>query len=171
MKVGHNLPKSAKLCERRGGLMKRSMWSAEQWRANGSLLCAKSKRLPALLFHSAGAGLPGTANPMRGRLTVVGLGPGSSSWITLPRKKPSKRRRTSTATNPILNVSRPCRQRLHMSDNRVELARAEAAITAAQSGREVVIASGGDPGVFAMAAGSSRQSRAARRSGGLWMSS
>jgi precorrin-3B C17-methyltransferase len=41
---------------------------------------------------------------------------------------------------------------LHASDNRVELDRAGAALALAASGRLVAIVSGGDPGVFAMAA-------------------
>ncbi len=41
---------------------------------------------------------------------------------------------------------------LHASDNRVELDRARAALELAASGRLVGVVSGGDPGVFAMAA-------------------
>jgi precorrin-3B C17-methyltransferase len=43
-------------------------------------------------------------------------------------------------------------QRRHASDNRVELERARHALSLAAAGREVVVVSGGDPGVFAMAA-------------------
>jgi precorrin-3B C17-methyltransferase len=43
-------------------------------------------------------------------------------------------------------------QRRHASDNRVELERARLALSLAASGRRVVVVSGGDPGVFAMAA-------------------
>ena len=43
-------------------------------------------------------------------------------------------------------------QRLHASDNRVELQRAGAALAAAEAGSRAVLVSGGDPGVFAMAA-------------------
>jgi precorrin-3B C17-methyltransferase len=43
-------------------------------------------------------------------------------------------------------------QRVHASGNRGELDRARAALAAAQSGRRAVLVSGGDPGVFAMAA-------------------
>src|SRR3954463_16563763 len=39
----------------------------------------------------------------------------------------------------------------HASDNRVELDRARHALSLAASGRRVVVVSGGDPGVFAMA--------------------
>ena len=40
----------------------------------------------------------------------------------------------------------------HASDNREELARARAALALAAEGRRVAVVSGGDPGVFAMAA-------------------
>ena len=40
----------------------------------------------------------------------------------------------------------------HASDNREELARARAALALAAAGRRVAVVSGGDPGVFAMAA-------------------
>jgi precorrin-3B C17-methyltransferase len=43
-------------------------------------------------------------------------------------------------------------QRVHATGNRAELERARAALAAAQSGRRAVLVSGGDPGVFAMAA-------------------
>jgi precorrin-3B C17-methyltransferase len=43
-------------------------------------------------------------------------------------------------------------QTRHASDNRVELERARDAIALAQQGRSVAVVSGGDPGVFAMAA-------------------
>jgi precorrin-3B C17-methyltransferase len=43
-------------------------------------------------------------------------------------------------------------QRTHASDNRLELARARLALTLAEDGRAVAVVSGGDPGVFAMAA-------------------
>ncbi len=42
-------------------------------------------------------------------------------------------------------------QRRHASDNRVELDRARHALSLAAAGRQVVVVSGGDPGVFAMA--------------------
>ncbi len=46
---------------------------------------------------------------------------------------------------------RPGQQR-HGSDNRVELSRAREALTMTAEGRRVVVVSGGDPGVFGMAA-------------------
>jgi precorrin-3B C17-methyltransferase len=43
-------------------------------------------------------------------------------------------------------------QRRHASDNRVEIERARHALTLAAEGNKVAVVSGGDPGVFAMAA-------------------
>jgi precorrin-3B C17-methyltransferase len=43
-------------------------------------------------------------------------------------------------------------QRVHASDNRAELVRARLALKLATDGRTVAVVSGGDPGVFAMAA-------------------
>jgi precorrin-3B C17-methyltransferase len=43
-------------------------------------------------------------------------------------------------------------QQRHTSDNRVEIERARHALTLAAAGRDVVVVSGGDPGIFAMAA-------------------
>ncbi len=90
---------------------------------------------------------------MSGRLTVIGLGPGPSRWMT-----PAALEALAAATDIFgykSYVERiPVRkgQLLHASDNRVELERAGAALATAQSGRRAVLVSGGDPGVFAMAA-------------------
>lgn len=54
---------------------------------------------------------------------------------------------------PYLDRISPCPgQLLHGSDNRVEIARAKHALTMAVEGHRVALVSGGDPGVFAMAA-------------------
>ena len=90
---------------------------------------------------------------MTGSLTVVGLGPGSPDQIT-----PEALSAVASATDFFgyfpyidrLNL-RPD-QRRHASDNREELARAKAAIDMAARGGNVCVVSGGDPGVFAMAA-------------------
>ena len=91
--------------------------------------------------------------PMTGSLAVVGLGPGPECWIT-----PEARAALSTASDlvgyrPYLDrVPERIGQRRHGSDNRVEIARARHALTMAAEGRHVAVVSGGDPGVFAMAA-------------------
>ena len=58
-----------------------------------------------------------------------------------------------TASKPASSAKRRRTyfQQRHASDNRVELDRARHALSLAAAGRRVVVVSGGDPGVFAMA--------------------
>jgi len=90
---------------------------------------------------------------MTGLLTIVGLGPGDPRHLT-----PAASEALATATDIVgygPYVSRvPERpgQRRHASDNRVELDRARFALDLAAKGARVAVVSGGDPGVFAMAA-------------------
>ncbi len=62
-------------------------------------------------------------------------------------------RPTSSAISPI-SIAFPSGtgRRRHGSDNREEIARAHHAIAIALEGRDVAVVTGGDPGVFAMAA-------------------
>ncbi|RLQ88264.1 precorrin-3B C(17)-methyltransferase [Notoacmeibacter ruber] len=90
---------------------------------------------------------------MSGRLAVIGLGPGSETMIT-----PQARDEVGRATHIfgyfpyVERLSPRPEQIMHGSDNRQELDRARAALDLASSGQNVAIVSGGDPGVFAMAA-------------------
>ncbi|MFJ5367929.1 precorrin-3B C(17)-methyltransferase [Bosea sp. CER48] len=90
---------------------------------------------------------------MTGSLTIVGLGPGTPDWIT-----PAAQAALDAATDIVgygPYVDRvPERTSLtrHASDNRVEVERASHALQLAAEGRTVAVVSGGDPGVFAMAA-------------------
>ena len=90
---------------------------------------------------------------MNGRLTVVGIGPGNPEQMT-----PQARSAIAAASDlfgygPYLGRLDPLPgQVVHATDNRVELQRAGAALEAAVEGRRVVMVSGGDAGVFAMAA-------------------
>ena len=90
---------------------------------------------------------------MSGRVIVVGLGAGDPAQIT-----PQVTQAINLATDiigyiPYIDRITPKQGvRLHPSDNRVEIERAEHALTLAQAGRIVLIVSSGDPGVFAMAA-------------------
>ncbi|EKF19354.1 precorrin-3B C(17)-methyltransferase [Nitratireductor pacificus] len=90
---------------------------------------------------------------MSGRLTIIGTGPGNAAQTT-----PQARAAIAAATDffgyaPYLDrLDLNDRQARHASDNREELARARAALEMAASGRSVAVVSGGDAGVFAMAA-------------------
>jgi precorrin-3B C17-methyltransferase len=90
---------------------------------------------------------------VNGSLVIVGTGPGKPELMT-----PATRAALAEATDlvgygPYLDrlpsIPGQCR---HASDNRVELERARHALALAASGRKVAVVSGGDPGVFAMAA-------------------
>jgi precorrin-3B C17-methyltransferase len=90
---------------------------------------------------------------VQGSVQVVGLGPGPERWIT-----PEVTAILAEATDLVgyrtyLARVRPhSSQRVHDSDNGAELSRAQRALALAAEGRHVAVVSGGDPGVFAMAA-------------------
>ena len=90
---------------------------------------------------------------MSGRVAVVGLGPGPASWMTPEASAEIEAASDVVGYGPYVErlLLRPD-QRAHASDNRVELDRARLALTLAAEGRAVAVVSGGDPGVFAMAA-------------------
>jgi len=90
---------------------------------------------------------------MNGRLVVVGLGPGSSAQVTPEALAAVEASEDFFGYIPYLDrLSLRPDQRRHASDNREEISRAEAALTLAAAGGNVCVVSGGDPGVFAMAA-------------------
>ena len=90
---------------------------------------------------------------MSGRVAVVGLGPGQASWMTPEASAEIEAASHVVGYGPYVErlLLRPD-QRAHASDNRVELDRARLALTLAAEGHAVAVVSGGDPGVFAMAA-------------------
>ena len=90
---------------------------------------------------------------MSGRLAVVGLGPGDARWLTREAEAALAAADALYGYGPYLDrvPARPGQAR-HPSDNREEDARAAAALRHAADGAHVAIVSGGDPGVFAMAA-------------------
>lgn len=97
---------------------------------------------------------PATLGRARGRLTVLGLGPGDAAWLT-----PAARTALAQATDILgyttyVTMAGPFRtdQRVHGTDNREEMQRARHAFELAAQGRRVAVVSSGDPGVFAMAA-------------------
>lgn len=130
----------------------------------GNLLHA-ALRIPYETLHddsTAGVALalaplaidPDTIGRARGRLTVIGLGPGSADLMV-----PAARAALNEATDILgydtyVKMAGPLRagQRVHGTDNREEMQRARHSFELASAGRSVVMVSSGDPGVFAMAA-------------------
>lgn len=90
---------------------------------------------------------------MSGRLTVIGLGPGNADQVTPEASRAVAEARFFFGYKPYLHRLdlRPDQTRV-ASDNREELSRAKDALAMAAQGHNVAVVSGGDPGVFAMAA-------------------
>ncbi len=95
-----------------------------------------------------------TIGQTQGKLTIIGTGPGGKQWMS-----PEVRDTILAATDLVgyqtyidligdLAVGKVC----HASDNRVELDRSRLALDLAAIGKNVVVVSSGDPGIFAMAA-------------------
>jgi precorrin-3B C17-methyltransferase len=90
---------------------------------------------------------------MTGQLSVVGLGPGDARYLTPEAKTALEAADAIYGYGPYLDrVPVRAGQSRHASDNREERARADTALQHAASGARVAVVSGGDPGVFAMAA-------------------
>jgi cobalt-precorrin 5A hydrolase/precorrin-3B C17-methyltransferase len=90
----------------------------------------------------------------RGRLAVIGLGPGATDFMIPAVKTELARANDVLGYETYVRMAGPFRadQVLHCTDNREEMLRARHAFELAAEGRSVVVVSSGDPGVFAMAA-------------------
>lgn len=101
--------------------------------------------------RAASAGTPACAS--EGRLLVVGLGPGPDAWLTPEAAAALAEVEHVVGYGPYVDRVRP-RPGLsrHASGNTVELDRAREAFVLASAGARVAIVSGGDAGVFGMAA-------------------
>jgi precorrin-3B C17-methyltransferase len=88
-----------------------------------------------------------------GSLVIVGTGPGKPELMTPATQAALAEATDLVGYGPYLDRVPPtvgqCR---HASDNRVEIDRARHALALAAAGHKVAVVSGGDPGVFAMAA-------------------
>jgi precorrin-3B C17-methyltransferase len=88
-----------------------------------------------------------------GSLFIVGLGPGPAIWITPEASAALVVATDLVGYQPYLDrIPERAGQDRHGSDNRTECERAQHALTLTAQGRQVAVVSGGDPGVFAMAA-------------------
>ncbi len=90
---------------------------------------------------------------MSGRLAIIGLGPGDARYFTREAVDALEAAEALYGYGPYLDrVPTRSGQARYASDNREEATRAQAALRHAAKGAKVAIVSGGDPGVFAMAA-------------------
>jgi len=97
---------------------------------------------------------PSTLGQARGTLTVIGLGPGSADLMVPAARHALTRADDILGYETYVRMAGPFapHQVLHCTDNREEMQRARHAFELASTGRNVVVVSSGDPGVFAMAA-------------------
>ncbi|MFT4436563.1 precorrin-3B C(17)-methyltransferase [Caballeronia sp. 15715] len=97
---------------------------------------------------------PSTLGQARGTLTVIGLGPGSADLMVPAARHALIRADDVLGYETYVRMAGPfaSHQVLHCTDNREEMQRARHAFELASAGRNVVVVSSGDPGVFAMAA-------------------
>ena len=152
IKIGRNFSaREAGFGRGRHGRARDLCRAGDNGRRGGDAAHGKETRSSALLFADPGS-RPG-ASALTGRLTVVGLGPGPAAWMTPEANAAIEAASDIVGYTAYLErlALRPD-QRAHRSDNRLELARARLALSLAEDGGAVAVVSGGDPGVFAMAA-------------------
>jgi precorrin-3B C17-methyltransferase len=90
---------------------------------------------------------------MTGKLAIVGLGPGPVEWMVPEANSVLEAATDIVGYQPYLDrVPKHFEQNRYGNDNRLEIDRAREALAMAAQGRHVVVVSGGDPGIFAMAA-------------------
>jgi precorrin-3B C17-methyltransferase len=90
---------------------------------------------------------------MTGTLAIIGIGPGQADWIVPAATAALEEATDVVGYQPYLDrVPQRPGQKRHGSDNRAEVDRARHALSIAAGGGRVAVVSGGDPGVFAMAA-------------------
>ncbi|HWO11150.1 MAG TPA: precorrin-3B C(17)-methyltransferase, partial [Polyangiaceae bacterium] len=93
------------------------------------------------------------ASPEPGWVRVIGLGPGPDAWLTDEAKAALDAAEHVLGYHTYLaRLPRIDGQVVHGSDNGDELVRARHALELALGGARVAVVSGGDPGVFGMAA-------------------
>ncbi|MCC5635056.1 precorrin-3B C(17)-methyltransferase [Nostoc sp. CHAB 5844] len=97
---------------------------------------------------------PNNIGQPRGKLAIIGTGPGAAQWMSPEVKEILKAATDLVGYKTYLDLvgsSAEGKQR-HESDNREEIARATMALDLAATGKYVAVVSSGDPGIYAMAA-------------------
>jgi precorrin-2 C20-methyltransferase/precorrin-3B C17-methyltransferase len=98
-------------------------------------------------------GRPAAGGEGAGRVSVVGLGPAGPEWLTPQARAELVEAEVLIGYETYLDrVPFRIGQQRYATDNRLELERAEHALSLAADGARVAVVSSGDPGIFAMAA-------------------
>ncbi|TAF07173.1 MAG: precorrin-3B C(17)-methyltransferase [Nostocales cyanobacterium] len=96
---------------------------------------------------------PETIGQARGKLAIIGTGPGASKWMSPEVKEILSHATDLVGYKTYINLigSLADGKKIHESDNREEETRAKVALDLAAQGRYVAVVSSGDPGIYAMA--------------------
>ncbi|MEQ8602841.1 MAG: precorrin-3B C(17)-methyltransferase [Marivibrio sp.] len=124
--------------------------------ATGTLAVEKVKRGPytlAVARAGAGATVDATRGRARGRLFVVGLGPGAQMWRTGEAAAALRRAEAVVGYRLYLDLCADliAGKPTFESDLGAEEARAAKALALAAEGRDVALVCSGDPGIYALA--------------------
>jgi len=164
MKLGRTFPKVVSALRQAGKLdgamyVERASMEQQRWLPVADVDPASVPYFSLIVVPGAAsaAGLDTRAapatRPARGQLLVVGLGPGPDRWLTPEATEALASVDHVVGYAPYVNRV-PQREGLqrHASGNTVEVDRARLALELAQAGERVAVVSGGDAGIFGMAA-------------------
>jgi cobalt-precorrin 5A hydrolase / cobalt-factor III methyltransferase / precorrin-3B C17-methyltransferase len=113
----------------------------------------KSKRATCAIARAAAPLDPAKVGHARGRLSIVGIGPGGAGWISPEAARLLRAADDWVGYGAYLDLASglAAGKRLHRFALGEEEARAHLALELAGEGREVALVSSGDPGIYAMA--------------------
>ena len=156
MKLGRHFPKVYRALQR-AGVDDRALYIERATMATERIVALSEvdpQSVPyfSLIVVPGRSVAPEPALAKRGELSVVGLGPGGSGWLSPEAAEALAHATDVVGYGPYVDrVPLVTGQRRHPSDNRVEIDRARHALKLAAEGRRVCVVSSGDPGIFAMA--------------------
>ena len=110
---------------------------------------------PAPIARAATPIDAGAIGRPRGRLAIVGIGPGDPAWRTPEAQRAACGGRRDRRLRPLSRPARPSDRRqapARQRDRRRGGARPRLALDLAAEGRSVALVSSGDPGIYALAA-------------------
>jgi precorrin-2 C20-methyltransferase/precorrin-3B C17-methyltransferase len=157
MKVGRNFTKIRAALERSGSLgralyIERATMQAERVVPVEDVDPASVPYFSLIIVPGPEKDRSLNNHPETGTVTVVGLGPGTSGWLTPETQEALQNATDLVGYQTYINRVPPrAGQRRHTSDNKVEIERSRHALSLAESGCRVCVVSSGDPGIFAMA--------------------
>jgi cobalt-precorrin 5A hydrolase/precorrin-3B C17-methyltransferase len=113
----------------------------------------KSRRATCAMALAPGPIDPARTGRARGRLAVVGLGPGDANWRTPEVERELRRATDLVGYRLYLDLIGPLAEgkAVHAYDLGEEEARVRHALDLAAEGRQVALVCSGDPGIYAMA--------------------